>query len=619
MTLVKTFVAVVLLSLVSVPPTAAAAYRGDGDSSGGGRPCPPSAAPADQSSKAQREAAEAAAAYERAMTLVRQGAFQEAEKEFRTAEKKTDEKNVDYVIAAAENYIELHRPDEARKRFERIYKKDPSNTRALVGLASAYEEARNYRDALRMWQRYAAMDLPTGEKNEAEATLREARTLFLERYDATEKLAAAAPMTDEEKERGVAVARDLAATGVPLLGDTTITSYVEGLCRTLASHAKSLPAIDRVLVLDSEDVRAFTAPGYLFVFRGLLDVAPSESALAGVLAHQMGHAAARHVTRALSWQASDRGTLAEPQFTRDQEKQADRIGAHVAYHSGFDPGAGGRLLEAHESLSYSSRGPWEAMTRSHPIWRDRIAALAEHAALFPPRTAGAASPGFARMKSRLAQLPPPPALNATPAAPATPSPSAPPASRGGSTRLPRELPPWAKAPSAPSSSPAQPAGSAAGTPGIPYTLDNAPFAGEIPQGWIARTTEAGTIVFEGVKGTPAHEATVELQVAPKSQFPGLTLDDLAARVVRNLQKNERAEVHDPVADRTGDGRQVRRIVSYYSLKDGSGRLVPVRSVSGVVDYPGWYAVVSYFAPTGSFEKFLAEVDFIGDRLRYTGK
>ena len=574
-------------------------------------------APADQSPKAQREAAEAAAAYERAMALARQGAFQEAEKEFRTAEKKTDEKNLEYVIAAAENYIELHRPDEARKRFERIYKKDPSNTRALVGLASAYEEAQNHRDALRMWQRYAAMDLPPDEKKEADATLREARTLFVERYDATEKLGAGAAMTGEEKESGVAVARDLAATGVPLLADATTTAYVEGLCRTLASHAKGLPAIDRVLVLDSADVRAFTAPGYLFVFRGLLDAAASESALAGALAHQMGHMAARHVTRALSWQAAGRATLAEPQFTRDQEKQADRIGAHIAYDSGFDPGAGGRLLESHESLPYSSRKPWEAMTRSHPIWKDRIAALAEHAALFPPRAPRAASPAFGRMQARLAALPAPPAPVAAPAAPSVPSSSTPTASKGGSTKLPKELPPWGKAPTAPASSRAS--ASAAGTPGIPYTLDNAPFAGEIPQGWTARTTDAGTIVFEGAKGTPAYEATVELQVAPKSQFQGLTLDEMTARVVQNLRKNERAEVHDPVTDRTGDGRAVRRIVSYYSLKDGSGRLVPVRSVSGVVDYPGWYAVVSYFAPTASFERFLTEVDFIGDRLRYTGK
>lgn len=574
-----------------------------------------SAGPAVQPPKAQREAAEAAAAYERAMTLVRQGAFQEAEKEFRTAEKKTDEKNLEYVIAAAENYIELHKPDEARKRFERIYKKDPSNTRALVGLASAYEEAQNHRDALRMWRRYAAMDLPPAERQEAEATAREAQTLFLERYDATEKLGPGTAPTAEEQEWGVAVARDLAATGVPLLADAAVTSYVETLCRTLASHAKGLPAVDRVMVLDGGDVRAFSAPGYLFVFRGLLDAAPSESALAGALAHHLGHSAAGHVTRALSWQAGGRAALAEPTFTRDQEKQADRVGAHVAYDSGFDPGAGARLLEAHEALSYASRTPWGAMTRAHPIWKDRIAALGEHAALFPPRPARGASPAFTRMKARLAQLPPPPAPIAAPAVPAAPPSSTPPAAKGGSTKLPTELPPWAKAPS----SPAPPNAPAAGTPGIPYTLDHAPFAGEIPQGWTARTTEAGTIVFEGAKGTPAYEATVELQVAPKSQFPGLTLDDMAARVVQNLRKNEQAEVRDPVADRTGDRRPVRRIVSYYSLRDGSGRLVPVRSVSGVVEYPGWFAVVSYFAPTSSFERFLTEVDFIGDRLRYTGK
>ena len=392
---------------------------------------PPAAPAASQPSKAQREAAEAAAAYERAMTLVRQGAFQEAEKEFRTAEKKTDEKNLEYVIAAAENYIELHKPDEARKRFERIYKKDPSNTRALVGLASAYEEAQNHRDALRMWQRYAAMDLAPAERKEAEATVREAQALFLERYDATEKLGAGTAPTAEEKEWGVAVARDLAATGVPLLADAAITSYVETLGRTLATHAKGLPAIDRVMVLDGGDVRAFSAPGYLFVFRGLLDAAPSESALAGALAHHLGHSAAGHVTRALSWQAGGQAALAEPTFTRDQEKQADRVGAHLAYDSGFDPGAGARLLEAHEALPYSSRKPWEAMTRSHPIWKDRVAALGEHAALFPPRAARAATPAFVRMKARLAQLPPPPAPIAASATPAAPPSSTPPAAKGG--------------------------------------------------------------------------------------------------------------------------------------------------------------------------------------------
>ena len=574
------------------------------------------------SPKPQREAMEAAAAYQRAMTLVRQGAFQEAEKEFRTAEKKTGEKNLEYVIAAAENYIELHRPDEARKRFERIYKQDPANTRALVGLAAAYEEAQNYRDALRMWQRYAAMDLAPSERKEALATAGEAQTLFLERYDATEKLAggAAAP-PQNEREWGLGVARDLAATGVPLVKDAAVTAYVEGLCRTLAARAKGIPAGDQVLVLDSPAIHAFTAPGFVFVFRGLLDVVGSEAALAGVLAHQMGHAAARHVTAGLSRQASNQQQLekyrqsttawarfmtkmleagnpyGEPAYTRDQEKHADRVGAHIAYDAGFDPAGIGQVLDVYESLPYSSRHAWETMARAHPFWKDRAVALSEHTALFPARPPKASSPAFQKMKARLAELPPP-------QEPAVPIPQT--ANVGFSTPQPASAPP-------------RPGAAAAGTDGIPYTLDNAPFAGAIPVGWTARKTEAGTIVFEGEKGTPAYEATVELQVAPKSQFAGLTLDDMTARVVQNLGKNERAEVHDPVADRTGDGRPVRRVEAYYSMKDGRGRLVPVRHVSGVVEYPGWYAVVSYFAPTGSFERFLTEVDFIGDHLRYTAK
>jgi tetratricopeptide (TPR) repeat protein len=53
----------------------------------------------------------------------RQGAYAEAEKEFRNAERK-DDKNIEYIFSTAYNYLKLHKPDDAFKRYERTYKKE---------------------------------------------------------------------------------------------------------------------------------------------------------------------------------------------------------------------------------------------------------------------------------------------------------------------------------------------------------------------------------------------------------------------------------------------------------------------------------------------------------------
>lgn len=87
----------------------------------------------------------------------------------------------------------MHRPDDARKRYERIYKKDPTNTRALVGMAASYEEAQNYREAVKIWMQYARMTLPPAEGQEAAALLRSAQELFAAHYEIAENPAGGAP------------------------------------------------------------------------------------------------------------------------------------------------------------------------------------------------------------------------------------------------------------------------------------------------------------------------------------------------------------------------------------------------------------------------------------------
>jgi len=127
----------------------------------------PALAGESKEAKRQREAAEGVAAFDRAMAFYQQGAYAEAEKEFRTAEKKTDNKVPDYVLAAAENYLKLDKPDEALKRYEKLYKKDPTHVRALYGMAESYEEMQNYREAVRMWLRYVKVGVSPPQKLKA--------------------------------------------------------------------------------------------------------------------------------------------------------------------------------------------------------------------------------------------------------------------------------------------------------------------------------------------------------------------------------------------------------------------------------------------------------------------
>lgn len=565
-------------------------------------------------SKQAQEAAEARTAYDRAMVFFEQGAYKEAEKEFRTAEKKTDDKNIEYVMAAAFNYLKLHRPNDARKRYERIYKKDPTDSRALVGMAASYEEAQNYREAVKLWMRYAKMVLPPAEGQEAALLLRSAQELFAAHYEIAENPAGGAPnlaTPQQELEWGLGAAKEIAASGLPLVADKSVSDYVANLSQALVKHAKYFPTNYELFVLDSATVNAVTTPGFIFVFRGILEAAEDEAALAGVLAHEIGHSVAHHAAKMQTRAAQDQqqlqkyresnsgwsrfmaslleggNPLGQLRFSREQEEQADRLGVHIAFDAGWNPSGITQLFQKFESMSPSSRSSWDLMMQTHPFSIDRIHAVTEYAALLPPRATRTNSPEFTRMKARLKALPPPP----------------------DATGLMR--------PALPTKPPANPASGAGRLRA--WSLTNAPFEGTMPEDWTARTTEAGTTVIEGAEGTDAYQVTVELQVAPRSGLKGLTLADMAGRVAANIKQRPQARVEAPVADRTPGGQPVMRMAATYGVEGERGRIVPVRHVSAVVEFPGWFAVVSYFGPESHYNRFLAEAEAIANSLSFTGR
>ncbi|MCX6552570.1 MAG: M48 family metalloprotease [Acidobacteria bacterium] len=532
--------------------------------------------------KDAKSRAEAAAAYDRGMVFVQQAAWAEAEKEFRTAERR-DGDNVETVLATAWIYNKLHKPDEALKRYDKVYKKNPRNTRALVGMAVSYEEMLNFREEVRIWQRYQRADLSQAEKQEGQTVLRWAQDMFANRYEVAENPgggAVNALTKEQELQLGQNVARELAKSGIEPLRDETVTTYVMNLCAYLVANAKNFPSNYEVFVVDTSDVNASTIPGYIFVNRGLLAAVSSESELAGVLAHEIGHVVAHHSAKSLTkqvmdqqqaeqWRNSDSKFLrwlgsmsasgssySQASFSREAEEQADRLAVHITFDSGIDPRGFATFFQKLESIAPSSRKAWDLMSRTHPFSIDRLNTINAYIDLLPDRPTRKTSAEFVRMQKQLAALPPPSDVT------------------GMQRPAIEPRPPQAPAAGAPAGAPAS------GTPGgatTPFTLDVVPFAGEIPAGWDGRKLPSGTIVFEGPKGTEAYEVSIELELPP--------------RIIR----------------------------ASYSLKGSSGNMVPLKHLTILLDYPGYYAILSYYTPESIYQKYSEAFTLFLQRFRYTGR
>ncbi len=569
--------------------------------------------------KRQREAAEGAAAFERAMTFYNQGAYAEAEKEFRTAEKKTDNQVVEYVMATAQNYLRLHKPDDALKRYEKVYKKDPTNARALRGMAESYEEMQNYREAVRMWQRYVKARVSPAEKSAGEKRLAAARQLFAERYEIAENPGGGAEnLATQEQELawGLGVAQEIASSGMPELKDEVVNAYVKGHCKALVAKAKNFPTNYQVFVLDSATVNAFTTPGFIFVFRGILEATDDEAQLAGVLAHEIGHSLAHHVGKSQTRAAKDAaqvekfkasnsklsrmlGKLMESgnpvgqlAFSRENEAQADRLGVHIAFDAGYDPRGLAGVFQKFESMSPSSRKSWDLMARTHPFSIDRMNAVNEYVTLLPSRTTKTTSPAYEKMKARLKTLPPAPDATGQLLEPARTE-SAPSAPTRPETATPQAIPTKS------------------------YSLNGTPFKGEMPADWTLRNSDVG-IVFEGQKGTEAYNATVQLELVDKEGLAGKSLNDVGDYVVAGLREKEDAAVEQPTRHKTSDGHDAWMVKCRYTRRSTKGEAYPYRQVNVVVDYPGYYAGFTYYVVEPLFDKYFDRFELIGQRFRYTG-
>jgi predicted Zn-dependent protease len=159
-------------------------------------------------------------------------------------------------------------------------------------------------------------------------------------------------------------------------------------------------------------MNAFALPGgYVFVNTGLIKLASDEDELAGALAHEIAHVAARHMTcRASKAQVASGATLipgvflggwsglaahvaasaAIPMtflsFSRHDESEADFLGVQYMYAAGYDPTGAVSILEKLEAMQKTKPGVVAKVFATHPMSSDRIAKTeAEIQRILPPR------------------------------------------------------------------------------------------------------------------------------------------------------------------------------------------------------------------------------------------
>jgi len=204
-------------------------------------------------------------------------------------------------------------------------------------------------------------------------------------------------------EREMAMGKQLAQEverQAKVIDDPTIAEYVNRVGQNIVRNSDAKVPFT-IKVLDTEEVNAFALPGgFFFVNSGLILKADSEAELAGVMAHEIAHVAARHGTKnatkgeiaqigmiaasiALPWgwtgYAIRQGMgMAIPlgflTFSRASEREADHLGLQYMYKAGYDPTSFVDFFEKIETLEKKKPGSIAKVFATHPMTDDRIAA-----------------------------------------------------------------------------------------------------------------------------------------------------------------------------------------------------------------------------------------------------
>ena len=218
-----------------------------------------------------------------------------------------------------------------------------------------------------------------------------------------------------ERRIGEAAMRDIRLRESSYLDDPEINGYLNRIGRRLARHLEDTSQEYEFFALRDGVLNAFAMPGgYIGVHTGLILAAQSESELASVLAHEISHVSQRHLARMVARQSQGQmvallamaaavlaarnnpdvamGAVAAGQagaiqsqlnYSRDFEREADRIGLQLLERAGYDIRDMGSFFERLQQFGrlYENNAP--GYLRTHPLTTERLADMGNRIQLRP--------------------------------------------------------------------------------------------------------------------------------------------------------------------------------------------------------------------------------------------
>jgi predicted Zn-dependent protease len=229
--------------------------------------------------------------------------------------------------------------------------------------------------------------------------------------------------------------RDVKAK-TPEVKDADVAAYVRSIGTALVRHASGPKYPYSISVANYREINAFALPGGpVWIHRGTLAAARNEAQVASVLAHEIAHVAERHAADRLTKNLMANGLLgllgamlgndrsartaqAAAQilaggymlkFSRDDEREADRVGARLMRQAGWDPREMVAFMEILRHEQGRDPGSVEIFLSSHPAPAERAGLL--RAELQKQRGGRTDGSRFRAMQARLRRLPPAPSIS----------------------------------------------------------------------------------------------------------------------------------------------------------------------------------------------------------------
>lgn len=213
-------------------------------------------------------------------------------------------------------------------------------------------------------------------------------------------------------EKEARIGRELAAQVEQkgkFITDPVVNEYINRLGQNIVLHSDAKVPFT-IKVIDSGDVNAFALPGgFLFVNSGAILAADSESEIAGMMAHEIAHVAARHgveqaskgtllqyLSVPLIFVGGPLGTIVQNaanilvpltflKFSRGAEEEADRLGLQYMWASGYDPTSMLSFFEKLKAKEKKAPGALAKVFSTHPATGDHIDKARVLLARFPER------------------------------------------------------------------------------------------------------------------------------------------------------------------------------------------------------------------------------------------